>query len=160
VLLFVSVAPTPEVPLLYAADNAPVVHNLTGVWYAIPAAAILSTYNFVVTSELAVGLLIPVIDPPVMLTPVCMSTEVAVKNTCALPDNVNALPPPELSMTLRDIVPTELLRVPVPISQLVPSSIVYRTVSPSAMPAAENDWYPATAEPKAIEPVPVVAVRT
>ena len=123
-LLFVSVAPTPEVPLLYAADNAPVVHNLTGVWYTIPAAAILSTYDFVVTSELAVGLLIPVIDPPVMLTPVCMSTEVDVRNTSALPDRVSKLPPLELSVTLRAIVPTELLIVPVPISQLLPSSIV------------------------------------
>ena len=68
-----------------------------------------------------------------------ISLAAAVKKTFALPDNVNALPPLELSITLRDIVPTELLKVPVPISQLVPSSIVYRTVSPFVMPAAEND---------------------
>ena len=69
-----------------------------------------------------------------------ISSDAAVTKTTALPDKSIALPELLLSLTVRVSVPA-LLNVPVPISKLlVPSSIVYRKISPVLAPASAKLW--------------------
>jgi hypothetical protein len=70
-----------------------------------------------------------------------MSEAIAEMKTIASPDSVIAEPPSLLSEGVRDSVVPEAVYVPLPISQFeVPSSMTYRTESPSETPAAAKVW--------------------
>ena len=80
-------------------------------------------------------------------------------NTTAEPERFKSDPVLD-ELRVRDSVVPDVVYVPVPISQAVPSSIAYRTTLPFATPAAAKLWYPVVGEPSVIVPVPVVAVET
>jgi hypothetical protein len=67
------------------------------------------------------------------------SSAAAEINTLALPDRLIGLSELLLSRTVRESVVPLAVYVPWPISHAVPSSMTYRTTSPSTTPAAAND---------------------
>lgn len=88
-----------------------------------------------------------------------MSSAAGARNTAAEPVRERSDPVLE-ELSVRDIVVPLAVYVPSPISQALPSSMMYRTTLPSVTPAAEKLWYPEVGDPSVTVPVPVVAVET